>query len=1295
MNATTHRPTLRFAAVLLICFSSSLHAQQERTPAQTSLLLTQYAFEQWDDRDGLPQNSVQAMTQSKDGYLWFGTQSGVARFDGVRFDVLDGADSPALQRAYVWAVEPAADGGIWIGTEEGGLIHSANGKFTSFTTDNGLKSNWVSALHLDRSGNLWVGTMGGGLVVRWTDGRFEAIDSARGLPARNIFSIAEDTSGIIWIGTGKGLTRIRQNRVKTVPISDVIGPVTALVARPGGGVYAGAGPAGLVQVINDDVQTIAGAAELGGPAFRSLVTDESGAIWAGMDHALVRIDKGVVSKFASGRGPQNAVVSMQVDNEGSIWLGTDGGGLARMRKTPIVPLGTPEGLTSDMIFPVLQARNGDVWLGSGGSGVDVLRNGKVIARYTVANKSLPQDFITSFAEDHDGAMWVGTTAGVSRIKDGKAQIFTAAQGLLPGLIRVVHIDSKGGLWVGSHFGLQQFRPSPSKVYTTENGLADNFVMTILEDRRGTMWVATRDGLSRFANGSVQTFTKAHGVPDHGIMALFEDRDGVIWIGTDEGLARLRGGRIEIFSVAKGFCAPNVMSILEDDDGRLWLGSLKGIFAVEKQTLGTKQLSCTRYERAAGMRSREANGAVNPAAWRMSDGRMWFGTIKGVAIVDPRSVKLDLAPPPVQIEEVVAQGRRFASMPERLSPGVRAIDIHFTGLSFVSPELMRFRYKLEGYDEDWVDAGTRRVAYYTHLHPRKYTFRVQAANAEGTWNQAGASVAFAIAPRWFETWEFKILVMAILLIALWALYRLRVHGMKARQYELQELADERGRAEARYRELFENATDAVFTTGVSGDFTGVNRKAELLTGYTREEMLRLNVRELLPRVPESDRIANQWLNGAADGSERVEIISKSGERVPVEVSTRTVTEGGVKIGIQAIARDVTDRAALERQLRQSQKMDAVGQLAGGVAHDFNNLLTVIRGNGELLLADLGPDDPAREDLEQINLAADRASALTRQLLAFSRKQVVHPRALNLNDLLRDLEKMLQRLIGEDLTILTLPSVEPARIMADPTQIEQVLINLVVNARDAMPRGGSITIETRVMDVDDVPQSPVRTNSGRAVVLTVSDNGKGMDAATQALIFEPFFTTKDPGKGTGLGLSTVYGIVQQAGGQIACSSTPGVGTTFRIYLPYVRDAVHDGGLEEHVAQQRGHETILLVEDEDAVRTLASRVLRHNGYLVLEARHGQDALNLSHDHKGDIDLLLTDVVLPAMNGRVLSERLLQYRPDLKVLLMSGYTDDEILRRGLFEPGMYFLQKPFTPQALLRRVRAVLDSELGAVAD
>ena len=1272
------------AFLLLFLCASSAFAQSERRVLEHPRALTQYSFQQWDDRDGLPQNSVQAIAQSKDGYLWIGTQIGVARYDGVRFKVYDGKTSPALKRAYVWAIEPDARGGVWIGTEEGGLIHELNGKFTAFTKANGLTSNWVGSLHHDRNGNLWIGTMGGGLMVRRPSGRFETFGPQNGVTAKNILAIAEDTGGVIWLGSGQGLARVRNNRAEKIALPAGAKAVTALAARRDGGVYAAIVGVGVALIRNDRVEVIAPADSLPGNYVRALAASEDGALWVGAANGIARVIGKEITTFPKGQGPQNDIAAMRVDSEGNLWLGLDGGGLARMRATPVIGLGKPEGLSSDMIFPLFQDRSGAVWIGTGGGGVNRFVDGAV-TNLSVASGHLPDDNIASINQSADGAIWIGTFNGMSRIENGHATIYQYQQGLLPGLIRLIFFDRNGALWIASHGGLQRYMPGPPRTYTTADGLSDNFVTAMLQDRQGDLWVATRNGLNRFVNDRFEVWNTTHGLPDEAISAMFEDSQGTMWLATNGGIVRKRGSQIKLISAKQGLCTNDVTSILEDDKGKLWLGSNIGIFAIDKSAFDRGHVECKLLDRAAGMRAREINGMVNPSALRTTDGRLWFPTVRGVAIIDPHNTSLDLAIPPVQIEEIVRHqvGR------------TRSIDVRYTAPSFVSPEQMRFRYKLEGYDKSWVDAGARRTAYYTRLGPGHYVFRVQAANAEGVWNTAGASIAFAVAPFWWETWTFRSVLVAVLLGLLGWLYRARIRTLEQRQQELLALAEERGLAEARYRDLFENATDAVFTTDLDGNFTALNNKALSLFGYDSQEALKLNIRHLLPRSEAGERVARQWLNGTSNGTERIDVISRTGERVPVEVSTRIVHEDNVAIGVQGIARDVADRAALERQLRQSQKMEAVGQLAGGVAHDFNNLLTVIRGNGELLLQELPENDPARSDIEQINMAAERAGALTRQLLAFSRKQVVHPRALDLNSLLREIEKMLRRLIGEDFTILTLPSVESACVQADPTQLEQILVNLVVNARDAMPKGGVITIETSIMQVDDVPLAPVRTSSGKAVVLTVSDTGMGMDAATQSRIFEPFFTTKDPGKGTGLGLSTVYGIVQQAGGQITCSSQPGHGTTFRIYLPYTPEGSEPADTTDFENVEPGTETILLVEDEDAVRTLATRVLRHHGYKVLEARHGQDALDTSRDHPGHIDLLLSDVVLPAMNGRVLAEKLSQYRPDLRVLLMSGYTDDEIVRRGLLEPGVAYLQKPFTPQTLLRIVRGVLDSELGAAAD
>ena len=403
------------------------------------------------------------------------------------------------------------------------------------------------------------------------------------------------------------------------------------------------------------------------------------------------------------------------------------------------------------------------------------------------------------------------------------------------------------------------------------------------------------------------------------------------------------------------------------------------------------------------------------------------------------------------------------------------------------------------------------------------------------------------------------------------------------------------------------------------------------------------------------------------------------------------ENGRCEGAICMALDVSDRKKLEEQLRQAQKMEAVGRLAGGIAHDFNNLLMVIQGHAELLTDRMKPGESLRRNAEQIQEASQRATSLTRQLLAFSRKQMLAPVVLNVQAVVSDMGKILRRLIGEDVELVTVNAPDLKRVKADRSQIEQVIMNLAVNARDAMPRGGKLTIETANVEFDDsYSRAPVVLMPGRYVMLAVTDNGTGMDADTQAHIFEPFYTTKEKGKGTGLGLATVYGIVKQSGGYVWVYSEIGRGTTFKIYLPSVEEEVAPREIRKAVASlPRGTETVLLVEDEEGVRELAKEYLESCGYKVLVAQNGQAAIDLVSKHSGPIDLMMTDIVMPGLSGSDLAKKVQSLRPDIRVVYMSGYTDQAIIHHGILSSDVLLLQKPFTMSTLAHKLREALSTK------
>ncbi len=1301
---------------------------------------TQHIVDLWQQADGLPQNYVYTVIQSRDGYLWIGTRSGLARFDGVRFTAFDDRIPGQFKESEVWALAEDRDSALWVGTYGGGLTRLHNGRFTTFDTGDGLPSNRIRSLAADLDGSLWIGTDNG--LAHLEGERFTVVAPAGFAPGQVVTALHVDRSGVLWIGTEAGLSSLRGGQLvsHTAAHPDrLTGIITAIAGDDRQGIWVGIEPGadhegGLRRLERAGIASYSIRDGLASDHIMSIAVDGE-TVWAGTRQGLCRSRAGRFEPYTNDvwgfaglkvldRVAQQGVPALAIDHEGSLWFGTQLDGLGRLRRAPLsyASGGAPAERGVD-VRTLLEDPHGVLWMGTAH---DLRRvDGDATTTFATVPPASPAD---ALAFDRDGTLLVGSAAGLFRLQADR--LVPSPRFPSPPNVSVLFAGSRGDVWIGTR-GNGVYRDSAAGLthITSREGLLGDQVRAIAEDSRGGTWIGTRGGgVSRLHDKGIETFGVPQGLAGQDVQALAVDASGTVWAATRQGLSRIKDGRVASITAAQGLPANYFYQIVEDR-GHLWMTYASGIArlaldrlnAVADGTAAT--LTADVYGAESGMAHTTVTLVHQPTALKRRDGTIWFATTRGAAVVDLNRMPRNTLPPPVHLENVAInrRGRGFADG-MRLDSDERDIEVHYTALSFVVPPRVQFRYKLEGFDADWVEAGTRRAAHYTNLPRGQYRFRVIAANNDGVWNERGASWSFEVLPYWYERrWVWALAGVAVLLSG-FGVHRRRLTQLRARERELSTRVDERtnelallmaeleDRIKERTGELatsnsallsekerlavtLRSIGDGVIATDVSGRIGLMNRVAEMLTGWSAGDAAGEPLERIFvtlhrhTRRPLRDPVRAVLSDGEPlGGGAAVLLVARDGRELLVADSAAPIRDPESRIvGAVFVFRDVTERERMEEQLRNTQKLEALGVLAGGIAHDFNNLLTGMFGFVEMAREHASDGAAVEEHTGRAMAVFDKARGLTRQLLTFSKAGEPVRQPVHLERVVRDAVAFV--LSGSnvvaDLSID--PDLWPCDV--DEQQIAQVIDNLVLNARQAMPGGGviSIRLENRYKHRHEVQEPWVR--------LSVQDQGPGIPPDLWPRIFDPFFTTKSGG--TGLGLAVVHSIVRRHGGHAEVGAAPsGNGARIDVSLPATPGAVPRAA-ETAAAKRRTPSSkpsrVLVMDDEDYIRNFAKVALRRLGHEAVLASNAREAVTLLEESLQSatrIDAAILDMTIPGGPGGVEAlKRLRAVVPDLPAVASSGYSGDTVLANPEAHGYDDALPKPFTLadlDAVLARVIA-----------
>ena len=1164
---------------------------------------TQYSFNFWMSDDGLPQNGIASIAQTPDGYLWFGTEEGLSRFDGVRFTTL-------YEKKTISALLASRDGSLWISVREG-LSRYKDGRMTHYSTKDGLRGGRINSMSEGPDGSIWMATRSG--LNRFHHGKFSAPTVTDGSTPSWIWSTFVSRDGSLWWGTnGGGLKRLYR------------GEVTSLTTSEG---------------LADDVVL-------------AIQQDRKGDLWVGTNHGLSRIQGGKITTFPAAEAlSKQSVTAIQEDRDGNMWIGTEAGGLHRYSRGKFTSFGADHRLTNASVLSLLEGREGELWIGTSGEGLGQIRPSKFV---TVSkSEGMHNDMVWSVRESRDGSLLMGTNQGFSRWKDGIATNLTMRNGLSSNIVRTVMEDRAGGIWLGTNDGLNLLQNGKVTVFRTSNGLPDNTIRMTAEDRDGNVWIGTRGGgLARYRDGVFKVFNKTNGLPGNIIASMDEDHDGKLWIGTSEGLSvlsdgeftnytvrngmssntvrvtyhdrqgghwvgtyggglnRFKNGRITPITAKDGLFDDVIYALVEDRSGNLWMTCNRGVSRVSLAELNDfadgkiKRVHATSFDSTDGMKAAECNGG-SPGAWAGSDGRLFFATIKGVAVIDPENIALNTVGPPVRIEEALVDGvETTPGDPLSMSPGSHNLEIRYTALSFIEPRRVQFHYRLKGFSEQWVDAGTRRTAFFTNLPPGNFTFEVMGSNNDDVWSSVTNPLPVVVQAAYFQTTWFKIACLVLLLLTIRAVFKIRMRYLRERERLLVQRVSEQtaeltaGKAAAeavaeanthlrlKNELILDSIADGVFAVDLSGNITLENPAAAAMLGWQRLELVGRPIHQTIHHSRLSGPYAKSDCPMHAtlrDGMLRQvgdEVFwRKDGTSFPAQYLAAPIVDSkGRLTGAAMTFRDITEQKAMERMK---------DEFVSTVSHELRTPLTSIRGALGLLSSGmLGTIAEKGQRMLQIAVTnTDRLVRLINDILDLERidsgKVELARSDVDAGALMTQAVDGVQSMAdGAGVRLV----IQPVRkiLWIDSDRIMQTLTNLLSNAIKFSPVGTTVTLSG----------SSDQSN----FTFRVADQGRGIPPDKLETIFERFkqvdaSDSRDKG-GSGLGLAICRSIVTAHHGRIWAGKNTPTGSLFQFSLPILqKPATALGGKSEMRSK-----TLLVCCDEGPAMTAIVETLEKDGFNVV---------------------------------------------------------------------------------------------------